>query len=331
MKKQNYFVGLDVGTNSVGYAVTTEDYTLCKYRGEPMWGVTLFDEASSAEKRRNARLARRRLDRRQQRVKLVQELFAREIGKVDKDFFRRIKESYLFPESTEEKIRLFGTYEEQAQYAKAYHNSHDCARKVKAQIAWSDDRKATVWADIVAEKIRKQAEHLDERDKKSESALLRSYLWQIEPHDATNREGHVAKVYFNALFGMNFTRSEENITNASLNYGYSILLSAFNREITAHGYLTQIGIFHDNMFNPFNLSCDLMEPFRILVDRKVMEMNLAIDFTTEHKHTLLGVLNDIVVINQTKQTVLNAIKYYCRSVFDALNEGDASLIQFYSL
>lgn len=55
MKKQNYFVGLDVGTNSVGYAVTTEDYTLCKYRGEPMWGVTLFDEASSAEKRRNAR------------------------------------------------------------------------------------------------------------------------------------------------------------------------------------------------------------------------------------------------------------------------------------
>ena len=129
---------------------------------------------------------------------------------------------------------------------------------------------------------------------------------------------------------MAFTRSEENITNAALNYGYSIILSAFNREIVAHGYLTQLGIFHDNMFNHFNLSCDLMEPFRILVDRKVKGTSFT-DFGSEEKHGLVNVLNDTVVINQTKQTVLNAIKYYCRSVFDAMNEGDLSLIQFYSL
>ena len=129
---------------------------------------------------------------------------------------------------------------------------------------------------------------------------------------------------------MDFTRSEENITNAALNYGYSIILSAFNREIVAHGYLTQLGVFHDNMFNHFNLSCDLMEPFRILVDRKVKGMTFN-EFTSEEKHVLVNILNETVTINQTKQTVLNAIKYYCRSVFDALNEGDLSLIQFYSL
>ena len=112
--------------------------------------------------------------------------------------------------------------------------------------------------------------------------------------------------------------------------GASIILSAFNREIVAQGYLTQLGIFHDNMFNYFNLSCDLMEPFRILIDRKVKKMEL-VDFTGEEKHFLLNVLNETVVINQTKQTVLNAIKSYCRSFFDALNEGDLSLIQFYSL
>ncbi len=211
-----------------------------------------------------------------------------------------------------------------------YYNSYDCSRKIKAQIAWTDDLKGAIWADIVAEKIRKQADFLEELEKVNESSLLRSYLSQIEPHDASNREGHAAKVYFNALFGMDFTRSEENTVNAALNYGYSIILSAFNREIVAHGYLTQLGIFHDNMFNHFNLSCDLMEPFRILVDRKVKSLSFA-DLTSAEKHTLVNVLNETVVINQTKQTVLNAIKYYCRSVFDALNDSDLSLIQFYSL
>ncbi len=211
-----------------------------------------------------------------------------------------------------------------------YYNSYDCSRKIKAQIAWTDDLKGAVWADIVAEKIRKQADFLEEQERFNESSLLRSYLSQIEPHDATNREGHAAKVYFNALFGMDFTRSEENVTNAALNYGYSIILSAFNREIVSHGYLTQLGVFHDNMFNHFNLSCDLMEPFRILIDRKVKSMSLT-DFDSEEKHGLVNVLNDTVVINRTKQTVLNAIKHYCRSIFDAMNEGDLSLIQFYSL
>lgn len=211
-----------------------------------------------------------------------------------------------------------------------YYNSFDSSRKIKAQIAWTDDIKGAVWADIVAEKIRKQADFLTELQKDGEAALLRSYLLQIEPHDVTNREGHAAKVYFNALFGMDFTRSEENPTNAALNYGYSIILSAFNREIASLGYLTQLGIFHGNMFNHFNLSCDLVEPFRILVDRKVKSMKFD-GFLSTEKHEMLNVLNEYVVINQSRQTVLNAIKYYCRSVFEALNDGDTSLIQFYSL
>lgn len=211
-----------------------------------------------------------------------------------------------------------------------YYNAYDCSRTIKAQMAWSDDSKGAVWADIVAEKIRKQSDFLKDLGNTDEAELLRSYLHQIELYDATNREGHAAKVYFNALFGMDFTRSEENIINAALNYGYSIILSAFNREIVAEGYLTQLGIFHDNMFNHFNLSCDLMEPFRILIDRKVKSLKLT-DFTSEEKYILVNTLNETVVINQSRQTTLNAIKHYCRSVFDALNEGDLSLIQFYSL
>ncbi len=80
------------------------------------------------------------------------------------------------------------------------------------------------------------------------------YINEIEFGDVTNREGHAAKVYFNALFGMDFTRSAENVTNAALNYGYSLLLSTFNRCVVANGYITQLGLFHDNVFNQFNLS-----------------------------------------------------------------------------
>lgn len=130
MKNENYYVGLDIGTDSVGYAVTDEKYDLCKHNGEPMWGVTLFDTAELANKRRSFRAARRRLDRRQHRVKLLMELFAREVSKVDDGFFKRIKESYLYPESNDQKIRLFGSYDEQKEYTKNYPTIHHLIKEL---------------------------------------------------------------------------------------------------------------------------------------------------------------------------------------------------------
>ena len=124
MKSEKYFVGFDIGTDSVGYAVTDESYDLCKFKGEPMWGVTLFDEAQLAVERRSFRVARRRLDRRQQRIRLLQELFAKEIGKVDDGFYRRIRESYLYPENDDQKVRLFKTWEEQKAYMAQYPTIH---------------------------------------------------------------------------------------------------------------------------------------------------------------------------------------------------------------
>lgn len=150
----------------------------------------------------------------------------------------------------------------------------------------------------------------------------------MQPGDATNREGHAAKVYFNALFGMEFSRGAgEGPVNAALNYGYSLLLSAFNREVTACGYLTQLGLFHDNVFNHFNLSCDLMEPFRPLVDMHVAAAPPAA-LEPEEKRRLLALLHAPVRIAESEQTVLNAIRIYARSVFDALDAGEAARIRF---
>lgn len=105
MENKKTFLGLDIGTDSVGWAVTDGTYQLKKYKNNLMWGVHLFDEANQSAERRNFRTSRRRLDRRQNRVKLLQEFFAQEVLKTDKDFFMRIKESALLPEDSEHRSR----------------------------------------------------------------------------------------------------------------------------------------------------------------------------------------------------------------------------------
>lgn len=211
-----------------------------------------------------------------------------------------------------------------------YYGSHDCARKLKTQFEWDSELKGSIWTLIIKEKIRKQSEHLFSLKKDKEAHMLESYIEQIEYMDETNREGHAAKVYFNALFGMKFTRNDDCPINAALNYGYSLILSTVNREVCANGYNTQLGLFHDNMFNQFNLSCDLMEPFRVIVDRFVVKRGFT-KFETDEKHEILSILKTEVGINNTIQVLPNAIKIYVKSIFDALCEKDTALIAFYSL
>lgn len=210
-----------------------------------------------------------------------------------------------------------------------YYGSHDTSVKIRTQIAWDEQLKKSIWTAVVREKITKQSALLQSLEK-TEYLLLDRYITELQCGDETNREGHAAKVYFNALFGMEFSRTSDSPLNAALNYGYSIILSGFTKEICANGYLTQIGMFHDNMFNPFNLASDLMEPFRILIDRAVYHMHIQ-QFGTEEKMTLVDVFNSTVVIAGRSEYIGNAIKIFCKSVFDALNEKDISLIKYYEL
>ena len=237
--------------------------------------------------------------------------------------------SYLLSELIKNKIKVIFCDEKRNPVSELipYYGSHDTSAKIRKQTEWTKEEKALIWTEIVSEKIKQQALLL-ERYNKKEAMMLYGYMEEVEYGDVTNREGHAAKVYFNALFGKSFTRTDETPVNAALNYGYSIILSIFNREIVASGYLTQIGLFHDNMFNPFNLASDLMEPFRPLVDEMVANMQPE-KFDKEEKHRLLTVLNKEVEIAGKKEVLGNAIKIYCKSIFDALNDKDISLIRFY--
>lgn len=207
--------------------------------------------------------------------------------------------------------------------------SHDASKKIKTQIEWDDAIRADVWTEIVANKIYQQAKHLKDVGL-DQANLLTSYIEQLQPCDATNREGHSAKVYFNALFGLSFSRNKQSFINSALDYGYSIVLSAFNRAIVADGYCTQIGLFHRNEFNPFNFACDLMEPFRVLVDRMVFQMD-GEELDTNAKRQLQNVTNQKIRIAGKEYTVSDAIGIYCKSVFSALCTKDLSQICFYEL
>lgn len=90
-----YYLGLDIGTDSIGWAITDKEYGVQKLNGKSLWGVRLFDAAVPAQERRQFRIQRRRTARQHQRIALLQELFAAEIEKTDPQFFLRLKESRL--------------------------------------------------------------------------------------------------------------------------------------------------------------------------------------------------------------------------------------------
>lgn len=95
MIKGDYYLGLDLGTNSVGWAVTDLEYNLLRAKGKNLWGVRLFDEAQTAANRRSKRIARRRIERDKARKALLKEFFADEIEKVDPAFYMKMDESFF--------------------------------------------------------------------------------------------------------------------------------------------------------------------------------------------------------------------------------------------
>lgn len=189
--------------------------------------------------------------------------------------------------------------------------------------------KDNVWQEIVKYKIKNQARNLKCYEKEN-SDILMQYAKEVISSDKTNREGHAAKVYFNTLFGNEFNRSIENNINSALDYGYAILLSAFNREVVSKGYITQVGVNHKNEYNFFNFSCDLMEPFRPLVDSVVYQNKEAI-FDKSFKYKLINILNEQIKIDDREQFVSNAIQIYVNSVINAIEADDTKLILNYEL
>src|SRR5699024_1550566 len=123
-----------------------------------------------------------------------------------------------------------------------FYGRHDSSLQLSRQIKWKENKKCEVWTNIISQKIRNQSEFLDQNGFYEKAESLMSLLHDIQPFDPTNREGHAARTYFNTLFGTKFTRELDNDLNASLNYGYTLLMSLTAREIVKCGCMTQMGL-----------------------------------------------------------------------------------------
>lgn len=230
--------------------------------------------------------------------------------------------AYLLKELAENKINIMFCDEKHNPFGELvpYYSKHNTSKMIKEQISWKATDKDKMWAEIVKNKIMNQALLL-RKLKSSKYELVLSYVDEVVNGDKTNREGHAAKVYFNALFGNKFVRNADDSINAALNYGYAILLSTINKEIINNGYLTQLGIHHKNEFNEFNLTCDLMEPFRIVVDNFVY-YNKDRKFDTEYKMDIVNILNNTFNYLNKNYTLKDIIKMFVKSTLEIMSDSD---------
>lgn len=194
-------------------------------------------------------------------------------------------------------------------------NNYHTSGNVFKQIKWKKSIMSSLWMDIVKAKIEMQLNVLKMFEKTNQQ-LLEEYINNVELFDKTNREGLAAKVYFNSLFGLDFNRKEQNIINDLLNYGYSIILSCFNREIVQAGYLTQLGVFHKGKTNPFNLSYDFLEPFRPIIDI-LAYANINKDNPIKE---MRKILTKKIIINNEERYIDDAIRVYVGILIRILNE-----------
>lgn len=192
---------------------------------------------------------------------------------------------------------------------------------LKHQISVGKPLQKRLWQQIVIQKIRNQALCLQLLGKE-ESAELMRMCREVQSGDRTHVEAKAAAFYFRVLYGLGFSRGDDNIVNSALNYGYAIVRGIIARSIVCYGLEPSIGIFHHSELNNYNLADDMIEVFRPLVDlyvsRKfdVSEVDSAL--TPETKRDLFGIINFDMSMKGEKRIVSNCIDILVASYSSAL-------------
>lgn len=202
-------------------------------------------------------------------------------------------------------------------------------KKLQNQIGWTQDQKDKMWQIVTYFKINNQQDVLSMFEKNIEAIqLLADYKDHVELGDRSNREGHAAKVYFNELFGKQFTRvtqQEADVINAGLNYGYAIMRAQMARIVSGYGLNGLLGIFHKNEYNQFNLVDDLMEPFRQIVDIWVYQNLRNQEYLKyEYRLQLTNLLNAKIKYGKEVCTVTGAMDKYVKGFIKCIDEKETS-------
>ena len=188
----------------------------------------------------------------------------------------------------------------------------------RSQVAIKKPRLYRLWRDIVYAKILNQGDVLNTV---KDDDYLYYLLKKINSGDKNNVEAVGAAYYFKELFGKDFCRSDiEDNRNIALNYGYSILRSSIARHIVAYGLNPSFGMWHSSELNAFNLADDLIEPFRPIIDKYVLNhINKDIEISSSHKQDLVGLLyakvknskNQNSSVNEAIKNIVSSYQSFC--------------------
>ena len=202
-------------------------------------------------------------------------------------------------------------------------NGHSLVfKRLNEQINWKVTRKKKLWKRIIEEKIKSEADALT-LEERNESIIsqLKMFRDSVYTDDQTNREAASARLYFQEMFGANFTRDYPCSINYALNYGYKIIASYVSKCIASRGLITQLGIHHIGESNPFNLTYDFIEPLRVIVDLWVVEnVKKENSFTPPMKQELIGLLNYKVYLDDKWIRLNDAIEDLVDSYIAYLEE-----------
>ena len=211
-----------------------------------------------------------------------------------------------------------------------YRQYHHYSKRVIKQSQWTKEQKGQIWKNVISQKMNNQLAYAKFAGVDSDRLeLMQDLISNLVVGDTTNREGPVAKVYFDSLYGKTFTRDDDDLINAAMNFGYAILRSCMARIVVGNGLVTMLGIFHRNEFNSFNLVDDLMEPYRPLMDYWVNKY--VIDdkkdyLSYEARLKIIEFMNQKIQIQNKKMTIDNSMQEYVASFVAAMDEQDPSLL-----
>jgi CRISPR-associated protein Cas1 len=204
---------------------------------------------------------------------------------------------------------------------------HALSLRIASQIHAPAALKKRLWQKIIRAKIEAQSSCLYAKKLDHDAKKIKKMITKVRSGDPNNIEAHSARLYWNSLFGNDFTRdnSTEYPINVFLNYGYAILRSCTARACAAAGLHPAIGIFHSNRFNPFCLVDDLMEPFRPIIDLYCFSYFKDLkDISNENKRQLASILRMDLETENGKSPISVCIQRLATSV--ALSFEQKSLL-----
>lgn len=209
------------------------------------------------------------------------------------------------------------------------YSQHSRQAKVsRGQLAMSQPLKKQLWQQIIVSKITNQADVLKQMG--LDDVPLRNYANAVKSGDTSNRESLAARVYFDQLLD-NATRRKPIWHNAALNYGYAMVRSHIARHVAARGLVASQGIFHHNELNSFNLTDDIIEPYRAAVDlyilNKVAPLHIGDNdksLTRQDRQLIIDILNFYVIIKDKRFTLKHAVERTVESFIESIETKEAS-------